>query len=409
MDVGTGRRGTPGAVRARCGSTGCCVSSRPPYAARAPRCRSDVFDAVIAAATPYLSGPQPSALRIRASETGWAVPSCWAHRLTRYSSSIQRTAAGRPPAGALPAGRRRGAARPAGALDPVHQLAVAGRLAEPVDPRRHRPAGSAGSPQRLRTRLGRRSRRDQPCRAGRAGRSSPAAAPSRRGRAAPCRPDATRRARAAPAGARLPTVRQLGAGRLDQGDEASGSRTGRSGRRARRRQRHAVVREQAAHDRVRRRGQPQLGRVVEPVERARRRVTGRPAAAVVVRRAGAGPPARPTEAATRRPDGGALVDQGRGSRAPRGPARVRVNDGSMVPNVHVVCPVAAQPGLVGRLPHRPVEGGPQRLLERLEVLAAPDLTTLVVDAPGRSVAGARGTLPRSHASAGTCTPLSERR
>ena len=46
---------------------------------------------------------QPSTLRIRASETGWAVPSCWAHRLTRYSSSIHRTRRSSAPGG-RPAG-----------------------------------------------------------------------------------------------------------------------------------------------------------------------------------------------------------------------------------------------------------------------------------------------------------------
>ena len=81
----------------------------------------------------------------------------------------------------------------------------------------------------------------------------------------------------------------------------------------------------------------------------------------------------------------------------------------MVPKVQVVCPVARQPGLVGDLPHRAVEGGTQRLLERVEVLADADLGAVVVDhAEGRpQVLGHLGLRPTP--SRGTCTPVRDRR
>ena len=88
---------------------------------------------------PLPLSPQPSALRIRASETGWAVPRLCAQRLTRYSSSIHRT---RRRSGAHRAalGERVDAVLPGllERVDAAHQLPVAGQVAEAA--RRARPS-----------------------------------------------------------------------------------------------------------------------------------------------------------------------------------------------------------------------------------------------------------------------------
>ena len=89
-------------------------------------------------------------MRIRWSLTGYGVPSCWAHSETRYSSSIQRTCRSRSPGG-RPSGQRVDLVQ-VGLLqvgDPVHQLPVAvdraAALVEPRAPLVERARGRSGS------------------------------------------------------------------------------------------------------------------------------------------------------------------------------------------------------------------------------------------------------------------------
>ena len=164
----------------------------------------------------------------------------------------------------------------------------------------------------------------------------------------------------------------------------------------------------SADGRVRRPGQPQPLGGGQPVEQLLRRTAGRGrAAAAGGRRAGAGP--RPRRWCRRRPARPvAPSSTSAGNTVTRCPARVSVVDSSIVPNAQLGLAGPRQAGVLGHLGHRRGELRAQRLLERLEVLAAGLLRRRCRRPRGTSAAGGRAPSTSPRPPAGTTTPVVER-
>ena len=306
---------------------------------------------------------------MRWSETVYAVPSCWAHSETRYSSSIHRTRRSAAPGG-RPVGQR-------GDLVQVRRLHV-GHLrpsaARPSPPgsraargggRRRRGTSGSGAaaparpPPRTRGRPAGRPERACPA-CGEGEQLGPAADPllglppgvqhpQHVGDAA--RPAARRRRRRAPARARRTPPGRAPAG----GRRRPARRPRRAGRRPARRRSGTATRPAPAWPRCR---GPPGGRRRRIPSRSRRLTPSRCRAS-----------ASSAEPKTPQPDRRALVDEGREAAhlVAGPPLQHRLLDRAERPGR---LPGRRQPDVRGDLGERGVEGRLQRRLERLEVLAA---------------------------------------
>ena len=141
----------------------------------------------------------------------------------------------------------------------------------------------------------------------------------------------------------------------------------------------AAVLEQLRDGGVRRPGQAEPLGGGQPVEQLARPSGGEArAAAAGARRAGAGPPASSVEPKTPSPTV-APSSTSAGNTVTWCPARVSVADSSRSPNTQRRLAGPGQAGVGGDLGHGLLELRPQRLLQRLEVLAARLLGAAVVD------------------------------
>ena len=159
-------------VAARSAASATSAGSAPPTMPRRSRPRRHrpvVGRSVTAQATTPALSPAASALRIRWSLTGYAVPRCWAHSETRYSSSIQRTRR-KARLGGPALGQRRHLVQ-VGLLERRRSGPSPRRSRATCSSSRSRRCSTAGEVRRVAAQLGRPRppRRSRGARAGRAG------------------------------------------------------------------------------------------------------------------------------------------------------------------------------------------------------------------------------------------------